>query len=311
MALTLIEQSKLKDNPLQKGVVMCFPEVSPVLEGIEFLNVSSDTYKYNRADMLPRSDFRAINESYTEESATLDAVTESLTISGGFSDVDRALIKTQGNINDIRAIHDMLKAKSCAMKWQKTFFKGDVESNPKEFDGLQARLIGDQLIQAGSSDGGDALSLIKLDELIDQVDGFPDVLYMNKTMRRRLSAAARLNTVGGNVNYTVDEFGRSVMQYNDVPIRVIEEDEEGNAILGFNELASTGSTATATSIYAVRFSPIHVFGLQCGDMDVLDLGLYSGGVVFRTLIEWISGFSIAHNKGAARLKGISDAAITA
>ena len=144
MALTLIEAAKLKTDPLQRGVIMCFPKASPVLERIPFLTVSSDSYKFNRASNLPNTDFRAFNESYTEDTAKLDGVIESLTICGGTSDVDRALVKTQGNLNDLRAIHDALKAKSVAKKWTKTFFKGDSETSPKEFDGLQVRLTGDQ-----------------------------------------------------------------------------------------------------------------------------------------------------------------------
>jgi hypothetical protein len=311
MAISLIEAAKLKTDPLQQGVIMCFPQASPVLEQIEFLNVNSDSYRYNRADTLPRSDFRALNESYTEGTSGLDHVTESLTISGGFSDVDRALVKTQGNINDLRAIHDFLKAKSCALKWQKTFFKGDVESSPKQFDGLQARLIGDQLIDAGSSAGGDPLSLTKLDELMDATDGAPSALYMNKTMRRRLTVAARNTSVGGDIGYTVDQFGRQITTYADVPIRVIEEDEENNDILGFDEACASGSSV-GTSIYAVKFGlGTHCFGLQCGDLTVEDLGLYSGGVKYRTLIEWISSFTLAHNKSAARLRYIKDAAVVA
>lgn len=312
MAISLIEAAKLRTDPLQRGVIMCFPESSPVLEMIPFLSVNSDSYKYNRADTLPRSDFRAVNESYTEGSSSLDNVTESLTISGGTSDVDRVLVKTQGNINDLRAIHDSLKAKSCALKWQKTFFKGDVEASPKEFDGLQSRLTGDQLIDAGSSSGGDPLSLAKLDELLDQIDGSADALFMNKTMRRRLTAGARSSSVAGDINYTLDQFGRRVTTYNDVPIRIIEEDESGDDVLAFNEAAPGGGSSVCTSIYAVRFGlGTHCFGLQCGDMDVVDMGLYSGGTKYRTLIEWISGFTLAHTKSAARLRGITDAAVTA
>ena len=312
MAIDLISASKLKTDPLQAGVIMCFPQASPVLEMIPFLTVASDSYKYNRADTLPRSDFRALNENYTEGTSDLDHVTESLTISGGFSDVDRALVKTQGNINDLRAIHDSLKATSCSKKWTKTFFKGDVESSPKEFDGLQARLIGDNLIEAGASSGGDALSLAKLDELMDATDGAPSALFMNKTMRRKLTVAARNTSVGGDINYTVDQFGRQVMTYADCPIRLVEEDEENNDILAFDEAGSGGGSSVCTSIYAVKFGlGTHCFGLQCGEMDVLDMGLYSGGVKYRTLIEWISGFTLAHNKSAARLRGIKNAAVTA
>lgn len=312
MAISLIEAAKLKSDPLQQGVIMCFPQASPVLEMIPFLSVKSDSYRYNRAENLPNTHFRALNESYDESTSALDHVTESLTIAGGFSDVDRVLVKTQGNINDLRAIHDSLKAKSCALKWQKTFFKGDVESSPKEFDGLQSRLIGDNLIEAGASSGGDALSLAKLDELMDATDGSPSVLYMNKTMRRRLTVAARTTSVGGQIDYTIDQFGRRVTTYADVPIRIIEEDEENNDILAFDEAGSGGGSSVCTSIYAVKFGlGTHCFGLQCGEMDVIDMGLYSGGVKYRTLIEWISGFTLAHNKSAARLRGIKDAAVVA
>ncbi|MCF8144327.1 MAG: phage major capsid protein [Deltaproteobacteria bacterium] len=312
MALTLIEAARLKTDPLQRGVIECFPKASPVLERLPFLTVSSDSYKFNRAATLPFTAFRGLNESYTESTTGLDSVTENLTISGGVSDVDRVLVKTQGNINDLRAIHDSLKAKSCALKWQKTFFKGDCEASPKEFDGLQVRLIGNQLINAGSSSGGDSLTLTKLDELIDAVDGSPDILFMNKTMRRRLTVASRTSSVSGDINFTLDEFGRRVTTYNDIPIGVIETDENNDEILGFTEDNPGGGTAASTSIYAVRFGVgQYVFGLQCGEMDVLDLGLYSGGTAYRTLIEWIASFTIGHNKSAARLRGIKDAAVAA
>ena len=93
---------------------------------------------------------------------------------------------------------------------------------------------------------------------------------------------------------------------------IIEEDEENNNILAFDEAGSGGGSSVCTSIYAVKFGlGTHCFGLQCGEMDVIDMGLYSGGVKYRTLIEWISGFTLAHNKSAARLRGITNAAVVA
>ncbi len=313
MALTLIEAARLKTDPLQRGVIECFSKASPILERIPFLTVSSDSYKFNRAQNLPDTDFRGLNESYAESTSKLDSVTENLTICGGTSDVDRVLVKTQGNINDLRSIHDSLKAKSCALKWQKTFIKGDCESSPKEFDGLQARLIGNQLIEAGTTASGDNLELSKLDELLDQIDGSADLLLMNKTMRRRLTVGSRLSTVAGDIQYTIDQFGRRVTTYNDVPIAVIEDDEDGNAVMPFTEASgNAGGNDVCTSIYAIRFAVgQYCFGLQCGEMDVIDMGLYSGGTAYRTLIEWISSFTIGHTKSAARLRGITDAAVTA
>jgi hypothetical protein len=306
MSLTLVEAAKLAETPLQRGVIEVFPRTSAVLERLPFLPVSSDSYKYNQEEALPGIAFRGIGETYSESTGTINPVTETLSILGGVSDVDRALVKTQGNKNSLRAIHDGLKAKAAALRFTKTFFKGDSESSPKEFDGLQVRLTGDQLIDMGSTSGGDTLTLDKLDELIDAVQGGPDVLFMNKTMRRKVNKLIR---AAGQATETVsDAFGRQLSSYAGVPMAVIEDDETGAAILSFAEAAPGGGSSVCTSIYAVRFGVKEwVSGLQCGGMDVLDMGLYSGGTAYRTLIEWICGMAVFHPRAAARLRGIKNA----
>jgi hypothetical protein len=158
----------------------------------------------------------------------------------------------------------------------------------------------------GSTSGGDTLTLDKLDELIDAVQGGPDVLFMNKTMRRKVNKLIR---AAGQATETVsDAFGRQLSSYAGVPMAVIEDDETGAAILSFAEAAPGGGSSVCTSIYAVRFGVKEwVSGLQCGGMDVLDMGLYSGGTAYRTLIEWICGMAVFHPRAAARLRGIKNA----
>jgi len=304
--LTLVEKAKLCTDPLQKGVIEIFPRTSVVLEYLPFLNVSSDSYKYNQEQTLPGVAFRGINENYDESTGTLNPEIESLTILGGVSDVDRVLVKTQGNLNDLRAIHDGLKAKAASLKFTKTFFKGDAASEPREFNGLQARLTGAQVIDCGSTSSGDTLTLDKLDELIDAIQGGPDVLFMNKTMRRKVNALRR--AAGQAIETVSDTFGRQINAYAGIPIGIIENDENDTAILGFNEAAPGGGNSVCTSIYAVRFGVSEfVSGLQCGELEVIDQGLYSGGVKYRTLIEWITGMAVFHGKAAARLRGIKNA----
>lgn len=306
MSLTLLEAAKLMQNPLQRGVVEVFPLTSPVLERMPFPNVAGNAFTYNQEQALPGVAFRGIGESYTESTGVLNPVTERLVILGGVSDVDRALVKTQGNVNDLRAIHDGLKAKSTALKFTRTFFKGDSETAPREYDGLQKRLTGNQLIAMGSTSGGDALTLAKLDELIDAVTGRPDVLFMNATMRRKVNTLVRAS--GAAIETVNDSFGRRLEAYGGVPIGVIEEDETGTAILGFSEANPGGGSAVGTSVYATRLGVGEfVSGLQAGEMDVIDQGLYSGGVAYRTLIEWICGLAVFHPKSAARLYGIKNA----
>ena len=304
MSITLLEAAKLVQNPLQRGVIEIFPRVSPVIERLPFFNVNGQAYVYNQEKTLPGIGFRGINGSYTESTGVLNPVTERLYVLGGISAVDRALVKTQGNVNNLRATYDGMKAKAAALEFTKKFFKGSSETDPNEFDGLEERLTGGQVINAGNTSGGDALTTDKLDEMIDAVQGTPDVLFMNKTMRRKVNALMR--AAGQATEAVSDAFGRRLSSYAGIPIAVIEEDKDGNAIFPFTEDNPGGGTAASTSIYAVRFGAAEwVSGLQAGAMDVVDLGLNS--TKFETLIEWICGMGVFHPKAAARLRGIKNA----
>jgi hypothetical protein len=302
--LTLLEAAKLVQDPLKRGVIEIFPRISPVLERLPFFPVNGQAYKYNIEETLPGIAFRGINESYSESTGIVNPAVEQLFIMGGLSKVDRALIKTQGNANNLRAIYDGMKAKAAALTYTLKFFKGDNENDPKEFDGLGKRLAGDQVINAGNTSGGDALNLNKLDELLDAVQGGADVLFLNKIMRRKVSALVR--AAGQAIETVSDSFGRQLTAYAGVPLAVVEEDKDGNQILAFDEDDSKGNSASCTSIYAVRFGLAeYVSGLQSGAMDVLDQGLQ--GTFYQTLIEWICGLGVFHPKAAARLRGIKNA----
>ncbi len=58
------------------------------------------------------------------------------------------------------------------------------------------------------------------------------MLLMSKAMRREVSKLLRNDS---RICYGPDAFGRECSHYGGVPIRVIEEDHEGNTILGFDE----------------------------------------------------------------------------
>ena len=306
MALTLLEAAKQSPDPLTQGVIEMFAMQSDILATLPFESIPGGAVQYNREGALPGIAFRGVNESYTESTGVVNPVTDSVVICGGDLDVDRFLIETRGQGQ--RAVQAEMKIKSLADSWTTKFLKGDSTSDPREFDGLQARLTGNQLIEAGSTNGGDALSLAKLDSLIDAVDN-PTHLIMSKAMRRRLSAAARLYTVGGYVTYELDSFGRRVAFYNDIPILVAYSQNGGTEPLGFTEVGSGGATATASSIYCVSFGPGRLGGIQNGGMSVRDLGEQDSKPVFRTRVEWYAGIALWHGRAAARLRGISDAAV--
>ncbi|MGB0748179.1 MAG: major capsid protein [Magnetospiraceae bacterium] len=300
--MTILEWSKLQSDPLQSGVVEVFGMSNPVLERMPFQNIMGNAYRYNREGTLPGIAFRGINESYTESTGIINPVTETLTICGGDSDYDVSLVKMGVGDNNARAAHDAMKSKALSLNWLKTFFDGDSDVEPREFDGLNKRLTGGQHIQLAS--GGAVLTLDDLDQLIDAVEGTPDVLLMSKTMRRKVNALMR---AAGQAQETVsDTFGRQIQAYAGIPIGIVEEDDTNAQILAFDEDDGSGNLDTA-SIYALRFGMDALMGIQTEPMDVRDLGELDTKPAYRTRIEWYSGLAIKHPEAAARLSRINNA----
>lgn len=307
MPITLIEAAKQANDPLKSGVIEMFAQSSELLRVLPFENISGNAIKYNREGELPGVAFRGVNEAYSEDAGVLNPVTESLVIAGGDLDVDKFIIDTQGAA--VRATHEAMKIKALAASISKKIIKGDSDTDPREFDGLQKRLTGNQVITAGAGTGT-ALSLKKLDEVIDAVMN-PTHIIVSKAIRRLLSAAARSSSVGGYITYQPDEFGRKVAYYNDLPLIVLE-DADGSEILGFDEAASgAASPANTCSLYVVSLAPDKMTGIQNGVMDVRDLGELNTKPVFRTRIEWYNGLCLYHGRSAARLRDITNAAVTA
>jgi hypothetical protein len=309
MALTLVEAAKLKSGDVvQSAVIEMFARESNILMALPFQNIDGNALKYSRESALPGVAFRGVNESFTESTGVVNPLIESLVICGGDLDVDRFIVQTQGA--EQRAVQEAMKVKALAASVTTKFIKGDSTSDPREFDGLQTRLTGNQKIAAGSASGGDALTLSKLDELIDAVDS-PTHLIMSKAMRRRLTQAARSTSVGGFITWDVDAFGRRIAVYNDLPILVAYDENGGTDPLAFDEANPGGGSAVGTSLYCVSFGEGMLHGIQNGDMDVRDLGELETAPKFRTRVEWYAGVAMQHGRAAARLYGVKDAAVTA
>ncbi|MCD6119230.1 phage major capsid protein [bacterium] len=302
MPLTLAEAAKLETDGLRKGVIETFGEFSPILDDLPFIEVMGNSFKYNQEASLPDVEFRDVNAAYTESAGTFTQETESLVIFGGVVDVDRYIQKTRGSINDQRAIQTRMKVKSLALAFTRTFFEGDSAIDTSSFDGLAKRLSGtSQEITADDGGGnGGTLSLDLIDELIDAVWGGPDVLYMNRHNRRKLTTLARNSSI---IEVYLDDFGKQVTRYDGIPVRLIGKDENNDEILGNDE--TVGTDTTTSSIYAVKYGADEfVCGITNGGIQVEDLGLIPSPPAYRTLIEFYVGLALFHPEAAARLKGV-------
>lgn len=307
-ALTLVEAAKLESGDvIKQAIIELYAGSSDILANLPFDSIAGNAMKYNREDSLPGVGFRGVNESYTPSTGVLNPLTEALVIAGGDLDVDKFIVDTMGQAQ--RSTHEGMKVRALALAWTRGFIKGDNQSDPRTFDGLQVRATGGQVISAGNTAGGAALSLTILDQAIDQTLN-PTHLIMSKAMRRRLTQAARNTSVGGFITYSTDSFGRRITNYNDLPILIVDLDNVGTAILGFTETAASGGN-TATSIYVVSFGDGMLMGLQNGGVDVRDLGELQTAPVYRTRVEWYNGVAAYHGRCITRLKFIGDLAIVA
>lgn len=314
MAVTLAQAAVLSDNQLRRGVIQKFRQLSPVLEVLPQLEIEGNAYVYNTEAALPGVEFRAVNAGYSESTGTFAPTTETLAILGGDADVDRFIQRTRSNLVDQRAAQTALKVKAATFKFQDTFINGDVAVDANSFDGLKKRLTGAQVIDAGtngrgiigssSSDRQDFFDV--LDQLLAAVPN-ADALYMNSIVLGKIRSSARRE---GHWTYTRDDFGRTIDQYNGVPLRDIGTKADGSLIIPFSD-EDVGTATSSTSIYAVRYGQGEgdggVTGLTNGGIQVDDLGELETKPALRTRIEWYLGIALFGGTAAGRLRGVLNA----
>lgn len=307
MGLTLLEAAKSEQDLARAAVISELSE-GPLLGIMPFRDVEGAGIFYEQEGELPAVGFRGINEAADHTYGVMNPQSEALKIFTSEVDVDTAILDFHGP--DAKANQIRMKVRSMRMTLEDLFINGNESVNPRQFDGLKAR-IPDASSQALTMNTG-ALSLIKLDELIDTVDaaGGTKVLLMNKGMRRRLTAASRSTSIGGFINYTQDQFGRRVEAYGDVPIITMDVNAQNSPILPFTEASST------TSIYCVALGDLLTTMIQGRNrgqfgVSVRELGEVPDAPVDRTRIEWYVGEAVFNGRSAARLRGITDAAVVA
>lgn len=309
-AVTLLQAAEMangRDEVKRGAIIELFAEPD-LLRVLPFLDIQGGAYSYIQEGQLPGVAFRGINESYTTTSGVVNPQVERLRIAGGDLDVDKSLLKTHGP--SIRSTQEAMKVKALALYLAGKLVNGDSQVDAREFDGLRVRIIGDQKIAAGSTSGGDPLSLSVLDEAIDQVDG-ANYLLMSKKMRNRLSAASRQTGVAGFITWDKDDFGTRIAYYNDLPILVTDYDDKNQQVIAFNEACPGGGATTGTSIYVLAIGDTGVVGLQNGVMEVTDLGEVPDKPVLRTRVEWLISLAVLNGRAAARVWGIKDAPVVA
>jgi hypothetical protein len=306
MALTLAEASKLSNDMLMQGVVETIVKESPVLQSLPFVEIVGNGLTYNQEKTLPTIDFYDVGDTWNESTPTFEQLTAQLKIMGGDADVDNFLKSTRSNIQDLQAAVIELKAKALRQKFEDTFIYGDTAVSAKQFDGLRKLIntttAGTQII--AMSAGGAALTLDKLDELIDAVKGGkPDLLLMSRRTRRKINALVR--AAGGMMETNRDQWGNFVQLWDGIPLGVNDWIKDTHVVAGGVETAVTGGTSS--SVYALALGEGALCGLSSpGFIQVENVGSLETKDASRTRVKWYTALALFSAVKAAALIGVQD-----
>ena len=324
MALTLVEaMQEQRPDKLTGSLIWMFDYYSPVMKEIPQVRIDGRYYDYERVIALPSVAWRAVNSVYTESTGVTNPFREWLKILGGEAKIDTAIIKTspKGAVDLMKRQID-LKVQAAMNEYDRAFFEGSEQNSAYEMVGLRARCGGNQLILNAS--GGGALTIANLRQLIDAVpfatkqsegfrrgEGIRKVLYMNRTLRRKLDALIEAQTGSLRIEVTRDTFGDNVEMFGGAIIRVVEQTGDGSTILGFDEDPGDGASDCA-SIYCVAFGDELVHGIYNNGpggelLDVKQFGETEAAPVHMTRFEGLYGLALDHPRCAARLHAITNA----
>ena len=151
MAVTLAQAAALETNAITRGALEVASQVSNVWDRLPFEPIQGNSYAYDSERILPGTAFRTVNEAYIESTGVVNQASENLVILGGDADVDQFLEKTMGSSRAVLMANQIrMKLASAQATFADAMFNGDVLVQPKGFDGLGKRLVGDQVLVAGA-----------------------------------------------------------------------------------------------------------------------------------------------------------------
>ena len=309
-SVTLLEAAKYGDDQLKRGVVETLIQESPILEMMPQTAISGNALKVQVENTLPAPAFRDVNEAYSRTHGTDTERYFGTAILGGEVFIDNYIVRVRGNVTSVKARQYAKFAKAMSRTYDKYFFDGT--GTAKDFKGINALIdegLGQKVLNAS---GGGALTLAKMDEAHDELrsQSSADVILMNRTVRRKLTDLGR-NSAGyfSLIDVGDDRFGRQIMQWNGIPVRIIGDDKDGSAILGYDEDPGDGAS-DCTSIYYIAFGEDeNVTGLLGlgGSFDVNDFGETEAAPGHLGRVEVYPGLAIYNPLSIVRHTGLTEA----
>lgn len=309
-SVPLLEAAKSGNDMVKAGVVETLIQESPLLEMLPWMTISGNALKHSEEVSLPSPEFRQINATYGRSYGTDTEHFWGVAILGGEIFIDNYLLRVTANVADEKAKQWTKFTKAMARTFDRYFFDGTGTAN--DFKGVNALIpegFGQIYYTDGAGSAGADLELDHLDEANDLLRGqhSADVILLNRTVRRVITRLAR-NVSGAFpiIDLTTDSFGRQVTQWNDIPLRIVGDDRDGQPILGFDE--TVGGDTDCTSLYLASFGDGDgVTGLlgMGGSFEAKDFGEVESAPGHLGRVELYPGIAVFNKYALVRVAGIT------
>ena len=323
MAITLAEAKVGMADKVDQNVVDEFRRSSLLLDNLVFDNAISPgtggstlAYGYIQLKTPSTASVRTINSEYTAGEAKREEKTSKAIIMGGKFQIDRVLIGTSGAVDEL-AFQAEQKIKATSNYFHNLVINGNSAGSGSgvlnTFDGLDKLLTGSETEITSEVDvSTSALMDTNYQGLLDEVDAFlstlegkPSMLLMNNKMLTKMRAAARR---AGYYSSSRDEFGRTVENYNDIPMVDVGKYYNGSTTDDIIPTTTPGTSAFGTTdIYAITIGLDGFHGISPTGSKVINSympDLSEPGAVKDGEVELVAGVVLKNTNKAGVLRGI-------
>lgn len=321
MPITLQEAKVTMVDPVDQLVIDEFRRGSWLLDQLTFDNAvapatggSTLVYGYTKLLTPSGAQTRAINGEYTPSEAKKTRENAYLQILGGNFKLDRVIINTAGSVDELGfQMKQKIKAASNLFNW--LAINGDSDEGTDaapQFDGLAKLLEGSDTVVTATVDiSTSALMDSNYNAFLDEVNEWlakleekPAALLMNSKMLTKMKNIARR---AGYYSRGEDAFGRTVDQYDNIPMIDLQEYYDAAAETPSNKLCVPIEADGTTAIYAIctgldGFHGVSPQGNKIIDQHLPDLN--APGVLKEGDVEIVCAVALKNTHKAGCLKGI-------
>ncbi len=326
--LSPVLQKYLDRDTILRGVFEWIIEESPLMKGLSYKLMEGNALLYNVETVLPTATWIARNQQLVENTGKHDQRTTNVytLIRTGYT--NKTAIKL--NVTQDPEAVDIEKAvKAMAHEFEKTMIIGQtsVANTPNQFKGLLRTvaeletktttdldgLNNDQVVVGNAATG--ALTMTMMDELLDQIKpGAATMLLMSRGARRKLNTLSRASGSGGLYIAQVDQFGKKMMHYDDVPIMIsdwikdnyIEGSSSVQTIVDYDfDAAAVAGTNENTMIFAFQIGEDKCTALQASEMEHERHTFIEDQHAIANRFSWEVGFACFKKFSLAVLTGIN------